>query len=160
MITKMNISEHFTLTEATKSPTAERLGIDNAPDEQTIEKMKRVCTAILEPIRAHYGKAVTINSFYRSPRLNAEVGSKPGSQHVSGEAVDFEIPGIPNDDVARWVRDNLTFDQCIREFAKPGVPDSGWVHVSYKENNCRGECLTISSSGTVKGLPEPLHPFS
>jgi hypothetical protein len=156
----MKLSEHFSLTEATKSPTAERLSIDNTPDDQTTEKMKLVCTAILEPVRAHFQKPVIINSFYRSPRLNAEVGSKPHSQHVHGEAVDFEIPGIPNDEVARWVRDNLTYDQCLLEFHKPGVPDSGWVHVSYKPDGCRKECLTISSSGTVKGLPEPLHPFS
>lgn len=156
----MNLSEHFTLSEAIKSQTAERLGIDNTPDAQTIVKMKAVCEAILEPVRAHFGKPVVVSSFYRSPRLNAEIGSKTSSQHVSGEAVDFEIPGIDNDHLARWVKDNLTFDQCIREFRKEGVPDSGWVHVSYKADGCRKECLTISSSGTVKGLPEPLHPFS
>lgn len=156
----MNLSEHFTLVEACKSQTAARLNIDNDPDAATIDRMKAVCVNILEKVRAKYGAPVTINSFYRSPRLNAEVGSKTSSQHILGEAVDFEVPGYSNDEVAEWVRDNLIFDQCIREFSKPGEPSSGWVHVSYKEGACRAECLTITASGTVAGLPDSGHPFS
>lgn len=148
----MQLSPHFTLAEATKSPTAIRLGIDNTPDSKTIDKMKLVCREVLEPLRAHFAKPVIINSFYRCPRLNAEVGSKPSSQHVLGEAVDLEIPGIGNAEVAAWMRDNLTADQIILEFYEPGKPDSGWVHVSYKENACRQECLTVNSKGTQVGL--------
>lgn len=156
----MNLSPHFTLEEACKSQRAERMGISNSPDADTLERMIAVAENILEPVRAHFGKPVIINSFYRSPEVNKAIGSKPGSQHVKGEAVDFEIPGIDNAAVARWVRDNLTFDQCILEFYKPGIPDSGWVHVSYKAEGCRKECLTVSASGTVKGLPDIGHPFS
>lgn len=156
----MRLSQNFTLAECVKSDTAERLGLDNTPDAETIERMKAVCTNILEAARHTYGRPVMVRSFYRSPDVNAAVGSKPNSQHVSGEAVDFEIPGVPNDELARWVRDRLTFDQCILEFYKPGVPDSGWVHVSYKDGPCRKECLTVSAGGTVKGLPVQIHPFS
>jgi zinc D-Ala-D-Ala carboxypeptidase len=148
----MKLSQHFTLAEATKSQTASRLGIDNAPDAETIERMKLVCENILEPVRTQFNLPVTINSFYRSPRLNAEVGSKASSQHVKGEAVDFEVPGIPNAEVAEWVRDNLDFDQCIKEFVEPAVEGSGWVHVSYVADGNRGECLTVNSSGTIRGL--------
>lgn len=150
----MRLSPNFTLAEATKSQTAERLGIANDPTPTEIARMKLLCEKVLEPTRAHFGKPVIISSFYRCPRLNSEIGSKTGSQHVLGEAADIEIPGVPNDDLARWIRDNLEFDQCIREFAKPGVPDSGWVHVSYRDGACRKECLTISAAGTVKGLPD------
>lgn len=156
----MNLSPHFTLEEACKSQRAERMGISNSPDADTLERMIAVAENVLEPVRAHFGKPVIINSFYRSPEVNKAIGSKPGSQHVKGEAVDFEIPGIDNAAVARWVRDNLTFDQCILEFYKPGIPDSGWVHVSYKAEGCRKECLTVSASGTVRGLPDIGHPFS
>ena len=146
------LSQHFSFIEATKSQTGERLGIDNTPSAQVIDCMKATAENILEKVRAHYGRPVIVNSFFRSPRLNAEIGSKPGSQHVTGEAVDFEVPGIDNADVAKWVRDNLTFDQCILEFYTPGKPDSGWVHVSYKPDGCRAQCLTINSKGTVEGL--------
>lgn len=148
----MRLSEHFSLAEACKSQTAERLGIDNTPDQVTIERMKLVCEKVLEPVRTYFARPVTVSSFYRSPRLNAEVGSKPGSQHVTGEAVDFEVPGMPNPDVAEWVQKNLLFDQCILEFHKPDVPDSGWVHVSFRDGACRKECLTVNASGTKVGI--------
>lgn len=148
----MQLSAHFTLAESTKSQTASRLGIDNTPDEATIANMKALCEAILEPVREHYGVPVVVNSFYRSPRLNAEVGSKPGSQHVTGEAVDFEVPGVANPVLAEWCRDNLEYDQICLEFVEPGQPSSGWVHASYKAGACRAQCLTINSKGTVEGL--------
>ena len=157
----MRLSEHFSLTEACKSQTADRLGIDNTPSAAVIDRMKAVCEKILEPVRAHYNLPVTISSFYRSPRLNAEIGSKPTSQHTTGEAVDFEIPGIPNPELAAWVRDNLVADQIILEFHTAGIADSGWVHVSYRadETACRQECLTINKQGVFAGLVE-WHPFS
>lgn len=148
----MNLSAHFTLAEATKSQEAARKGLDNTPPAAVIRAMTAVCEEILEPVRAHFGKPVVINSFYRSPEVNAAVGSKPGSQHTTGEAVDFEVPGVDNAVVAAWIRDNLTFDQLILEFYTPGQPSSGWVHCSYKDAGCRRECLTVNAAGTVKGL--------
>ena len=38
--------------------------------------------------------------------------------------------------------DNLDFDQLILEFYTPGIPDSGWVHVSYKTEGNRQSILT------------------
>lgn len=151
------LSKHFTLSEAIKSQTAERMGIDNMPTHEVLDRMKLTASAILEPVCEHFGLPVTINSWYRSPALNKAIGGvdKPGkvSQHVTGHAVDFEVPGVPNATVAAWVRDNLTYDQCILEFYKPGVPDSGWVHVSYRDDGlCRAECLTVNSTGTYQGL--------
>ena len=148
----MILSANFTLAEATKSQTALRLGIDNTPDEATVDRMKAVCDAILEPVRSHYKRPVVINSFYRGPRLNAEVGSKPSSQHVRGEAVDFEVPGIPNAEVAEWVHANLPYDQCILEYYTSGQPASGWVHASYVPEGGRRQCLTINDKGTQEGL--------
>lgn len=150
----MDLSEHFTLAEATRSETARihRPPIDNTPPADVIARMQATAGAILEAVRAHFGVPVTINSFYRCLALNRAIGSKDNSQHVTGEAVDFEVTGVSNDAVAAWVRDNLTFDQCIREFAKPGEPSSGWVHVSFKDAGCRKECLTINEHGTFPGL--------
>jgi hypothetical protein len=37
---------------------------------------------------------------------------------------------------------NLDFTQVILEFYTPGVPDSGWVHVSYVEGNIKKQVLT------------------
>lgn len=47
-----------------------------------------------------------------------------------------------NYEVAKWIEDNLDFDQLILEFYTPGIPDSGWVHVSYKVEGNRKSVLT------------------
>jgi zinc D-Ala-D-Ala carboxypeptidase len=70
------------------------------------------------------------------------VGGSSTSQHCKGEAVDIECPGTSNYDVAKWIEDNLDFDQLILEFITLGIPDSGWVHVSYKSEGNRKQSLT------------------
>lgn len=147
------LSPHFTLEEFTRSATARRLNIDNTPGAADIAAMRALCRAILEPVRLHFGgKPVRITSGYRCPRLNKAVGSSWRSQHRKGEAVDFEIPGVSNYDVARWIRDNLVFDQLILENYVRGDPNSGWVHVSYREDRARHSVLTYARRKYFPGL--------
>ena len=127
----MMLSDHFSLAEFTKSQTAIRKGIKNEPKEKEIENMRLLCESILEPVRENYGLPFTLNSGFRSLGLNTEIGSSPTSQHVTGQAADFEIPTISNKDIAHWVMDNLDYDQLLLEFYKEGDPSSGWVHCSY-----------------------------
>ena len=150
----LRLSPHFTLREALKSQTASRFNIDNTPPLVLIPAMMRVCDHILEPIRAHFGIPYSPGSFYRSPALNKAVGStNPESQHTKGEAVDTELPGIANYDLAKWVSENLDFDQLILECYTPGDPSSGWVHISYvgpAQN--RGEILHWDGRVMRRGL--------
>lgn len=128
----MQLSEHFNLKEFTKSETAIRKRIDNTPNAVHAQNLKNVCEKILEPVRKHFGKPVRINSGYRGPALNTAVGGSSKSQHCNGEAVDFEIDGLANPDLAKWVSENCEFDQIILEFYDPKEgPNSGWVHASY-----------------------------
>lgn len=131
----MQISDHFTLSELTKSSTAERLGIANEPGSVEVENLIMVCDQVLEPVRNHYGIPFAPNSGFRCLELNRAIGSSGNSQHVKGEAVDFEVPGISNKEVALWVMENCEFDQLILEFYKEDIPDSGWVHCSYTIEN-------------------------
>lgn len=137
----VRLSQNFTLQEYIKSQTALRKGIDNMPNEQHLEKAKLLFENVVQPVRDNFGVTV-INSGYRGPELNEAVGGSDKSQHCKGEAVDIECPGVPNYDVAKWIHDNLDFDQLILEFYTPGIPDSGWVHVSYKEDANRKSVLT------------------
>jgi hypothetical protein len=140
----MNLSANFTLKELTKSDTATRLGLDNTPDEQALENLKTLCEMVLQPVRDHYGKSVTVNSAYRSPESNAAVGGSKTSDHCKGMAADIEIVGVANADLAQWIMDNLEYTQLILEFYTPGIPDSGWVHVSYDPNNLKKQELTAT----------------
>ena len=127
----MKLSKHFSLSELSKSSTAERQGIDNEPGTMARDNLTLVCDEILEPVREHYGIPFAPNSGFRCLELNRAIGSSDRSQHVTGQAVDFEIPGVANKDVALWVKDNCSFDQLILEFYREGDPSSGWVHCSY-----------------------------
>jgi hypothetical protein len=140
----MNLSANFTLKELTKSDTATRLGLDNTPDDEALENLKTLCEMVLQPVREHFGKSVTVNSAYRSPESNAAVGGSKTSDHCKGMAADIEIVGVANADLAQWIMDNLEYTQLILEFYTPGIPDSGWVHVSYDPNNLKKQELTAT----------------
>ena len=101
--------------ELTKSQTAERFGIDNTPNDNAVANLKSVCENILEPIRAHYGVPFSPSSGFRSKELNQAIGGSLRSSHLLGLAVDLEVPGISNPDLARWAQANLVFDQVILE---------------------------------------------
>ena len=153
---EMQLSEHFNLKEFTKSETAIRKRIDNTPNSEHAQNLKNVCEKILEPVRKHFGKPVRINSGYRGPALNTAVGGSSKSQHCNGEAVDFEIDGLPNPDLAKWVAENCEFDQIILEFYDPKEgPNSGWVHASYtsKGANRKQKLTAVTEKGKTVYKP-------
>ena len=151
----MKLSKHFTLQEFTKSQTATRLGLKNQPGPEHIVRLEALCENVLEPVRVFFNIPFSPSSGYRSPELCKAIGSKPTSQHARGEAVDFEVPGLSNRDVAQWIVDNLDFDQLILEFYEEGDPNSGWIHVSYVDGDKnRKEVLTLTKeNGYQVGLP-------
>jgi zinc D-Ala-D-Ala carboxypeptidase len=150
----MNLTTNFSLAEMIKSETALRHDMDNTPGETEIENLKRLCEQVLQPVRNHYAKGVKVNSGYRHPEVNAKVGGSKTSDHCKGQAADIEIPGVPNAELAQWIAENLTFTQVILEFYTQGVPDSGWVHVSYDPANLKKQTLTaVKKDGKTVYLP-------
>lgn len=136
------LSPNFSLHELTKSETALRLDIDNTPGEAETENLRLLCEKVLQPVRDHFGKGVKVNSGFRSSATNQATGGSKSSDHVKGQAADIEIPGVANAELAQWIMDNLEYTQLILEFYTPGIPDSGWVHVSYDPNNLKKQELT------------------
>ena len=127
----------------TASQTAERLNIKNEPDQQQLVNLVHLCTHVLQPVRNHYEKVVTVSSGLRVPELNKAIsGSSSKSQHTQGQAVDFEIYGIDNHLVAQYIADTLDYDKLILEFYSP--PNGGWIHASYNMHNNRKEIMTAS----------------
>lgn len=150
----MKLTANFTLSEMTKSETALRYGMANEPSEKEIDNLRLLCEEVLQPIRDFYGMGVKVNSGYRHPLVNAKVGGSATSDHCKGFAADIEIPGIANADLAEWIVANLQFTQIILEFHTPGVPDSGWVHVSYVPENLKKQVLTATKqNGKTVYLP-------
>ena len=138
----MNLSANFTLKELTRSDTADRLDIDNTPNEEQIESLRLLCENILQPVREHFGKPVKINSGFRCPALNQATGGSATSDHCKGQACDFEIDGVSNPELAEWVSQNCKYTQLILEFYTQGQPNSGWVHASFNPENLKCQELT------------------
>ena len=140
----MQLSRNFTLTEMVKSETALRRGIDNTPSDAVIVNLTALANKVLQPIRDYYNKSVKVNSGYRSFEVNSLIGGSRTSDHCKGMAADIEIAGVNNPDLAKWIVENLKFTQVILEFYTQGVPDSGWVHVSYDPSNLKCQALTAT----------------
>lgn len=141
------LSPHFMLSEFTRSGAAERLGIDNTPPEVVVGCLRSLCVNVLEPLRVHYNRPVTILSGYRSKELNRAVGGASTSQHLLGQAADFEIAGVPNVDVVRWIKAHLTFDQLIAEVLKDNDGAAGWIHCSWRDGANRNEVISFLGKG-------------
>lgn len=141
----MLLSKNFTLEEMTKSQQGLRLGIDNTPSKDVIQNLSHLVVNILQPIRDALGKPIVISSGYRCIALNKAIGGSSTSDHCKGMAADIEIPGVDNRELFNYIRSNFKFKQVILEFYKEGIDDSGWVHVSYDQNNLKNESLLATS---------------
>ena len=141
----MNLTANFTLEELTRSDAAARNGWDNIPNEAEIENLKRLAMLLQQVKTAVGGKAVMINSGFRSKQVNDSVGSKDTSQHRIGCAADLRIPGMtPRQVVEACIAANVPFDQIILEF-------DSWTHISVPNTpdaKPRGQKLIIDKTGT------------
>jgi len=125
------LTEHFALHEFLTSQEATRAGLVIEPTPEVVENLRRLCGAVLEPIRAALGP-VSITSGYRPTWLNDRIGGSKSSQHITGCAADIRVADKTPYELACAIR-NLKLqmlNQCILEY-----PPNGWVHVSVAELN-------------------------
>lgn len=137
------ISDHISYAEATRSETARRYGVCNAPNEQQLEAMRLAAINVFEPLREYVREPILVNSFFRSRELNDLLpGSSARSQHLTGEAMDIQAPAgasYTNADLFYYIKNKLDYDQLIWEFGDAVNP--AWVHVSWKPINRRRQLL-------------------
>ena len=124
------------LKELLFSETAIRLAIPNEPTDQILINLQTLIHEVINPIVNHFGD-IKITSGYRSPELCKAIGSSITSQHCLGMAVDCEVLGVANKELADWVVNNLEYDQVILEFWEKDKANSGWVHISFNKSNNR-----------------------
>ena len=142
--TVMNLSEHMTLAELTKTNT----GIENVPNEAQVENLKRVCRW-LERLRKRwndkYGDGddpIIINSGFRSEAVNKAVGGVPTSNHLTGCAVDIRCIGMEQAlryasillDISDMSRED--FDELLIEQKRSVV----WIHFAVRPSGNRRRC--------------------
>jgi hypothetical protein len=120
-----NLSEHFTLEEATFSDTAVRQGIDNQPSATQYSNMT-IAAEGMEKVRALLGKSIKVNSWLRLPAVNVAVGGSKVSSHMDGWAIDFTCAGFGDPlAVCKAIEaSGIKFDQMIHEYGR-------WTHISF-----------------------------
>lgn len=130
----MQLSEHFTLAEATISQEAMRRGINNTPSPDIVSNMVKAANR-LEQVRSVLNFPIHINSWFRCLDLNRAIGSSDSSSHVQGWAIDFICPnfGTPREVCIAIAKSGLAFDQIIYE--------GTWTHISF-DPRMRGNVLT------------------
>lgn len=141
----MNLTPHFTLEELTASETADRNGWDNNPNDVELANLTRLAD-FLEQVKVVLGgKAIMVNSAFRSKMVNDAVGSKDSSQHRVGCAADIRVPSMTPDEVVKAIiASGIAYDQVIREFDR-------WTHISITNSSSgvpRKQALIIDKSGT------------
>jgi hypothetical protein len=138
----MNLTKHFTLEELTITDHRE---FDNTPNASETANLTRLADFLEQVKEAVGGKAVMVNSAFRSAKVNASVGSKDTSQHRLGCAADIRVPGMAPDAVVKAIMAaGLAYDQLIREFDR-------WTHISITNDpngKPRGQTLIIDRQGT------------
>ena len=138
----MNLSPHFTLDELTHTDHRE---IDNSPTQDEINNLQQLANFLEEVKTVLGGKPIMISSGFRCKALNDAVGSKDSSQHRTGFAADFRVPGMTPDEVVRAViASGIGYDQIIREF-------DAWTHISVTntpDGAPRRQALIIDKAGT------------
>lgn len=126
----MRLSKNFTYDELVYSATAERLGLDNTPNEKEVEKLRRLANEVLQPIRDKWGSPIIVTSGFRSEKVNKAVGGVSSSQHRLGEAADLKIGSkSQNKALFNFILDmvkkgELQCGQLIDEYGY------SWVHIS------------------------------
>jgi len=157
------ISEHISYSEAVRSYTGKKLGLDNTPNEEQLANMKLLAEKIFEPVRKHFNVPIYIWSMFRSKTVNEAIGGSRTSQHLKGQAVDIDgqiYGGVTNSEIFDYIVNNLIFDQIIAEFPdNSGEPN--WVHVSYRKNNNRRKITlaekTSKGKTIYKNIEWPFH---
>lgn len=100
--------------------------------------------AILQKIRDHFGKPITINSAYRNAAYNLKIGGVSNSQHVKGTAADICVSGVAPAEVVKY--------------AEYIMPDKGgiglyssFVHVDVRTS--RSRWTNYGKENAVSGFP-------
>jgi hypothetical protein len=149
------LTAHFSLEELTHTDHRE---LDNTPTtaEHCIIDGKEVIVnayenlprlaAFLEQVKVVLGgKAIFVNSGFRSHAVNTAVGSKDTSDHRRGCAADIRVDGMTPDQVTRAIiASDLPYQQVIREFDR-------WTHVAITTNEGdtpKKSKLIIDKAGT------------
>lgn len=119
------LSPHFRVREFRCRDGSDPIFVDDA------------LVSILQKIREHFGKPLTITSAYRTPAHNKTSGGAAYSQHLYGRAADFKVAGIAPDVVAAYAEQLLPDRGGIGVYPPKAGRAEGWVHIDTRASKSR-----------------------
>lgn len=137
----MKITRDFSIEELIYSSTAERLLIDNLPDDEQVKNLCFLATQLQE-VRTKFGQPIYVNSGFRSPKLNKKVGGQPNSYHLKGLAADVRPmwTGEKMEDTLNLARLFTLFSESVPKPVELILYKS-FIHVAYanRDRNVIGD---------------------
>ena len=92
---------------------------------------------LLQAIREHFNKPITITSGYRTAAHNTAVGGAKSSQHLLGRAADIQVAGVSVEDVAAYAESLLPGWGGVGRYPVKAGRAKGWVHVDTRADKAR-----------------------
>ena len=129
----MNITKNFTLEEFERTNS----GVYNKCSDLQESNIIILCETVIQKVRDHYGKAITITSGSRNSKTNKAVGGAKYSTHLKGLACDFRFTDYSFSQyevmkgVATWIDKNISFGHMIL------YPHMGFIHIDIRNNSKR-----------------------
>lgn len=132
------IKSNFLFHEFILSGTAEKLGLKNIPDWESIANLESLVFHVLQPLRDFINVPIYINSGFRCPALNAALKGAKNSQYLRGQAADITTYKSDLDDALfSFIQKSLSFDQVIRY--------DNFIHVSFVVTDNRHQVIDYRS---------------
>jgi uncharacterized protein YcbK (DUF882 family) len=90
----------------------------------------------LQFLRDYTGRAITVNSAYRSPEHNSKIGGSLSSQHLLGKAADITIEGLKPAEVYRLIGELIDMGLMLQ--GGLGLYEKkGFVHYDIRKTKAR-----------------------
>lgn len=129
---KDKITDNFYWYEALYQP---KWLIHVLPDDGILQNIKLTAEK-MEHLRTFFGnRPISVTSWFRCKRYNAEIQGAPGSLHTLGLACDFVIKGLDCYYVQQELIKAIEILQPLRVELLP--QSAGWVHIDLKREGPR-----------------------
>ena len=141
--------QYFTISELLRSDTAIKKKIWNGANREQEDNLIALVSAVLDPLRAKYGKPIRVTSGFRCLAVNKSVGGAVTSQHTEGEAADI-VGGstAENYRLGRLIVALGNYDQVIFEDVGKSDLLPQWIHVSWRRKGDNRHIILKKVKGT------------
>ena len=92
---------------------------------------------LLQAIREHFNKPITITSGYRTGTHNTAVGGSKSSQHLLGKAADIQVADTTVEAVAAYAESLMPDWGGVGRYPVKAGRTKGWVHVDTRAKKSR-----------------------